>query len=562
MPLSAPKRDSLLRYASRLADQLAAIRPTSIQRLLPNILAAVSKRIGVQHAHLYIINGRRTSCPMVRMIAEWSEVYQGPPLADKVRTEPLTSFAGVDHHIFLQKDVTLFSGLGDGGYACSRTISCILREIGANGYVMIPIQIHQDLRAIIAFAHDHGQDHLERQTRALIQLIGRLVIGCWLIAKREQRRQKGQKQWKQVADGACDFAIQLDASQTIQQVIAFRERNPPDIRGLRLRDIVAPASIAPLMEEMEQATDSGDPRLTEFRAVSAPGRTSSYAVRIEPDGNGGGEVLLYLTSNDRERAHAEEVQNLRSQLDRAARLSMLGNIATEFAHQLAQPLQAVSNHMFTMRERVKRDEYDPMKQLQSIDRIEASLQHAREIIEGVRELLKNRKADRRKICVRALIERTATLVQSQAESRGVTIRTDNVRSGIEPLYVFADAGQTTHVLTNLMINAMEAMAEAKTQDSRLTVRTEVMAKTHLAFVEVIDNGPGISEEYRASIFDRFFSTKSGGFGIGLAMCRDIVERQGGTISVSNNPDGGCTFRFTTPLFIENCDDSGEDLTRI
>ncbi len=562
MPLSSPKRESLLRYASRLADQLAAIRPTSIQRLLPNILAAVSKRIGVQHAHLYVVSGRLTLCPMAGMIAEWSETYQGPSLADKVKTEPLVSFAGADHHIVLQKGVTLFSGLGDGGFACSRTISCILREIDANGYVMIPIQIHQDLRAIIAFAHDHGEDHLEPQTRALIQLIGRLVINCWLIARREQRRQKGHKQWKKVADGACDFAIQLDASQMIQHVIAFRERHPPDIRGLRLRDIVAPASIAPLMEEMEQATRSGDPRLTEFRALSAPGRTSSYAVRIEPDGSGGGVVLLYLTSNERERAHAEEVQNLRSQLDRAARLSMLGNIATEFAHQLAQPLQAVANHMFTMRSRVQRKEYDPEKQLQSIDRIEASLQHAREIIQGVRELLKNRKADRRKMCVRALIERSATLVQSQAESRGVTIQTDDIRSSTEPLNVFADSGQTTHVLTNLMINAMEAMAEAQTPDARLTVRTGISPKPHLAFVDVIDNGPGISDEHRATVFDRFFSTKTEGFGIGLAMCRDIVERQGGTISVCNNPAGGCTFTFTIPLFVENCEDSGDDLTRI
>ena len=106
------------------------------------------------------------------------------------------------------------------------------------------------------------------------------------------------------------------------------------------------------------------------------------------------------------------------------------------------------------------------------------------------------------------------------------------------------------------------MAEARTPEARLTVRTGISPKPHLAFVDVIDNGPGISDEHRATVFDRFFSTKTEGFGIGLAMCRDIVERQGGTISVSNNPDGGCTFRFTIPLFIENSGDSDEDLTRI
>lgn len=562
MPLSAPKRESLLRYASRLADQLSSIRPTSIERLLPNILAAVARRIGVPHAHLYVVSGGDTGRQMVRMIAEWSEPPLNNGLASKVQYEPLALFAGAAHYITLQKGVTLFSSLGNDEFACSRTVSCILREVDCNGYEMIPILIHRNLRAIIAFAHDRGPEHLEDQSRSLIQLIGRLVISCWLIARREQRRQKGQKQWKKVADGACDFALRLDSSLTIQQVIAFREERPPDLQGLPLRDIVTPSSVAMLMDEMQKATESGDPRLTEFRAVAAGGQSSSYAVRIEPDSSrSGGDVLLYLTCNDRERAHKEEVQNLQSQLERAARLSMLGNIATEFAHQLAQPLQAVSNHMYTMRQRVQRKEYDPDRQLQSIARIETSLDHARTIIRDVREFLKKGETVRQKFCLRELIVRTMTLVQTQAEQKGIALKLDDARSQTEPLLVYADPGQVTHVLTNLMINAIEAMAEAKSENPLLRLKSTMTGNGVHSVVDVIDNGPGIPEDRLNAVFDRFFSTKSEGFGIGLAMCRDIVERQGGSISVRNNAGPGCTFTFTIPLYVQCDEDSCGDLTR-
>lgn len=562
MPLSRSNKRSLLRYASRLADQLSAIRPTSIERLLPNILAGVARRIGVAHAHLYLVSGRDTSRQMVRMIAEWSVPPHEYEIKNKVQFEPLALFAGASHYVALQKGVTLFSSLGNDEFACSRTVSSLLREVDCNGYEMVPIMIHQNLRAIFAFAHDEGPEHLEGQTRALIQLIGRLVISCWLIARREQRRQKGQKQWKKVADGACDFALRLDSALTIQQVIAFRENRPPDLQGLRLRDIVTPSSVALLMEEMREAMESGDPRLTEFRAVSSNGQTSSYAVRIEPDSTcSGGDVLLYLTCNDRERSHKEEVQNLQSQLERAARLSMLGNIATEFAHQLAQPLQAVSNHMFTMRSRVQRGEYDSEKQLLSISRIEDCLEHARKIISDVREFLKKGEMVRQKMCLRELMEKTMMLVQSQAEQQGVALKSDDVSSKTEPLYVYADPGQVTHVLTNLMINAIEAMAEAKSPSPLLKLKSGTTGSRVHAIVDVIDNGPGIREDRLDAVFERFFSTKSEGFGIGLAMCRDIVERQGGSISVRNNAERGCTFTFTIPLYIQSEEDSSDDQTR-
>ncbi len=562
MTLSPSNKESLLRYASRLADQLSAIRPTSIERLLPNILAAVARRVGFPNAHLYVVGGRDSGRQMVRMIAEWPEPALANSLANKVQNEPLPLFAGAAHYVSLQKGVTLFSSLGNDEFACSRTVSCILREVGKNGYEMIPVLIHRNLRAIIAFAHDRGPEHLDDQSRSLIQLIGRLVISCWLIARREQRRQKGQKQWKKVADGACDFALRLDSRMIIQQVIAFREQRPPDLQGLPLREIVTPSSVAMLMDEMQKATESGDPRLTEFRALSAGGQSSSYAVRIEPDNSkSGGDVLLYLTCNDRERAHKEEVQNLQSQLERAARLSMLGNIATEFAHQLAQPLQAVSNHMFTMRQRVQRNEYDPDKQLQSIARIETSLEHARTIIRDVREFLKKGETVRQKFCLRELIEKTMTLLQTQAEQKGVALKLEDTRAPAEPLFVYADPGQVTHVVTNLIINALEAMSEGKCESPLLRLKLGMTGNSVHTVVDVIDNGPGIPEDRLDAVFDRFFSTKTEGFGIGLAMCRDIVERQGGSISVRNNVGPGCTFTFTIPLYVHCDEDSSGDLTR-
>ena len=108
----------------------------------------------------------------------------------------------------------------------------------------------------------------------------------------------------------------------------------------------------------------------------------------------------------------------------------------------------------------------------------------------------------------------------------------------------ADRVQLQQVIVNLAINAVHAMAA---QDGVRRLRLATSLNRNMLTVRLDDNGPGISGDDLPRIFDSFFSTKSGGMGIGLAMCRSIVEAHGGSIDAENRPEGGARFAFTLPV---------------
>ncbi len=109
----------------------------------------------------------------------------------------------------------------------------------------------------------------------------------------------------------------------------------------------------------------------------------------------------------------------------------------------------------------------------------------------------------------------------------------------------ADRIQLQQVVVNLAMNAIQAMAEAGVSERRLTVRTS--SRDGEARVDVEDTGPGLSADQAARVFESFFTTKSGGLGVGLAICRSIIDAHGGRIDGANGPEGGARFTFTLPI---------------
>ena len=549
MPLVQQRRDSLLRYSSRLFDQLSALRPASVRRLSTNAIGGLGQRAAVPHAHLFLVRGRTLESVTASLVAEWSEQPTARVSADLQKCH--LSLFGEDVVRELSSGTIVFSGLTENTHACSRLVSGILRELGVTGYEMIPVIIGKRLRAVIGLAHDHGPIHLDHQSHQLIQLSGKIIVGCLMSARREQRRRIHHQQWKSIANGACDFALQTDARCEIIRVIPFRQQKPPQIRGLRLQDFVAAVSYESLTESIDTAIDSALPRTVDVRAVTAGGRPCSYAVRIEPAADRASDGLtLYLTNNDAERAHAEELQGLREQLDRATRLSILGNIATEFAHQLTQPLQSISNNAYTLKSRLRNKASGREKLIECVESIEGNVAHAGDVINSLRDFLRDRRLNPTANCLRTMIEHAVTMIETVAERIGAKIRIHdpaNVLAAKGGCLVQVDRVQTTHVIINLLMNALEACAAAKTPAPVVSASTVPDERPGFLVVRISDNGPGIPPEKIHSVFDRFFTTKTEGFGIGLAICRDVIERQGGTIQAENNPAGGCLFSFTVAL---------------
>lgn len=555
---SKERQESLLRYSQRLIDELAERPHDSLRQQCFSVLKQLGKRADVLHAHFLAIRRSGVSELSVSLLAEWSQL-QLPEIGSRLQNVALLHL-GSNAVEALHSGTIVLTSLDENSNACSKLISGMLRELGVSGYEMIPIVIQNRLAAIIGLAHDCGADHLDDERRLLIQLIGKIFVQCCRNSVRERRRRREHRQWKRLVNGACDFALRINAELEIIGSVSFRQKKVPQVNGLLLQEFVATTSRESLLEFVHESVRAAVPKSTEFRAIDANGRPCSYAARIEPAaGNATGDLTLYLTNNDIERAHAEELNDLREQLDRATRLSLLGNLATEFAHQLTQPLQAISNNLFTLKSRVRSADSTPDRILDSAQKIEASVNHAHDIIGSLRDFVRNRSLKPSAVCLRKMIDHAVSMVQLPAERAGVKISIPDPQRLTAPsisTLVFVDRVQTTHVIINLLVNAIEACADAKVSNPEITIVTQEASSGDSVVVEVSDNGPGLPSGRTESIFDRFFTTKSEGFGIGLAICRDVIERQGGSIRARHNDDRGCCFYFTLLRYFSAEDGDG------
>ncbi|MEZ6031966.1 MAG: ATP-binding protein [Planctomycetaceae bacterium] len=543
MSLASDRRDSLVRYTSRLADKLHGLRPGEHRVLAAQMLKGIGKRCEVDHAHLYL--SRLKEGPQLSLFAEWSRT-SAPSLSSKLQRVAL-GLVGGEAAELLPAGTAVYCAMNGQAEACSRLVTGILRELKCAAYEMIPIRISKRLRGVIAVGHDRGPSHLDSACQHLVQLTGHVFIGSYRAACRESIRARNHRQWRNVANGSCDFALVLDSALEIMKVVPFRNQEPPAITGLRLQDIVTRNLYEPVQRMVADAIKSGTARTCDFLTLQEIGKQHSFNCRIEPGGDTAESACtLYLANNDAERAAADELIQMREQLAQASRLSISGNLSSELAHQLTQPLQVIEYQAFTLKNRLKNGEASVQQMLQNIAAIEASVDLASEVIFNLRDFLHDRRARLGATDLGRMINHATQLVQPRPDSVAVRITIDDELGLLKqdpPLEVHVDRVQTTYVLINLLVNAIEACTQAQTAEPEVRIQLQRHPSKPYVVLSVIDNGPGLPAGDTEAVFKRFFTTKKKGFGFGLAICRDVIDRQRGQIHAQNNPTAGCSFTF-------------------
>lgn len=235
------------------------------------------------------------------------------------------------------------------------------------------------------------------------------------------------------------------------------------------------------------------------------------------------------------------LKTLQDELAHVARLSAMGQMSAAIAHELNQPLTAIANYVKASRRLLGTETPSPL-QLQTardaMDRAAEQTIRAGTIIRSLREFVEKRESVRAPVDLNRIICETVML--SGSGHTGVAIRLD---LAADLPQVPADKVQIEQVLLNLLRNAMEAMAG---QDRReITILSRVTG--NMARIEVADCGPGVAAHILAKPFQPFVTTKEKGMGVGLNMCRALVEAHGGTIRILNRPDPGAVFEILLPL---------------
>ncbi len=243
------------------------------------------------------------------------------------------------------------------------------------------------------------------------------------------------------------------------------------------------------------------------------------------------------------RRHAEaEVQQKRAQLEHVARIATLGELTSTLTHELEQPLAAIAVNSAVGIHLMDSPQPDLNELRQKLSGISAVTQRAVEMIHGMRNMLKRDTPGFTRIDLNQLIRTVERIVYGDAMLQRVTV---DLALSPAALPVNGDPVQLQQVMMNLMLNAFTAMRDSEPDTRCLVIRTSLVDGSQ-ALVEVRDSGTGIAPEKLESIFQPFITGKPGGLGIGLSICRSIIERHGGKIGAANNPGGGATFSMTLP----------------
>lgn len=247
------------------------------------------------------------------------------------------------------------------------------------------------------------------------------------------------------------------------------------------------------------------------------------------------------------------LQELQSELLHVARLSDMGQMASALAHELNQPLTAVSNWILAARRTLKTQVPDaPAVIADFMDKAIDQAGRAGEIIRRLRSFIERGETERRGEDINKVIEEAAALAMVDAKEIGVRATFDFAPD--VPL-VWIDKVQVQQVVVNLVRNAIEAMSESPRRF--LSIST---ASVDDAMVEVTiaDSGPGLPPDVAARLFQPFTTTKQLGMGLGLSISRSIIDNMGGRLRADPNPEGGLIFRFTLPTVTENSFGSDDD----
>lgn len=246
-----------------------------------------------------------------------------------------------------------------------------------------------------------------------------------------------------------------------------------------------------------------------------------------------------ITERNEARAKLEKAS---ADLAHAARVSLLGELSASIAHEVSQPLAAITNYGKSGKRWLSDDVPNIHEAGNCFDHIILNGNRAAEVIERVRLLARREAPLFTSLNIADLIEESVSLVHRQASAAQVSIR---LAIAEDLPSMVGDRVQIEQVIVNLMINAVHAMRHVTGRPRELQIKAGA-DPDGMVRVSVRDNGIGITGDPQ-NIFAPFFTTKGGdGMGIGLSICRSIVESSGGRIMVSNNPDFGATVSFTLP----------------
>ncbi len=317
-----------------------------------------------------------------------------------------------------------------------------------------------------------------------------------------------------------------------------------ELTGKPVVDVYAPERRADLAGHVQVAYETGH-HTFESEHLRKDGTRFPVLVDVTAVKDDDGNILYRVVNvqdlSDRKKLE-ENARRHQEELAYVGRVSTISELAAGLAHEINQPLSAIVNYAEGCIHRLRSGNANRQPLLDAMERVGAQARRAANIIKNLREFVATRKPARSWVDINELIREAVQLVHAEAIRHRIVVKM-RLGRGLPP--VWANAIKIEQAIVNLLRNAIDAMRASECERREVVVRTSSMRDNHVE-IAVSDTGPGLCGADAEKLFDPFYTTKTHGMGLGLAISRTIVESHGGTISVRSNPHAGVTFLITLP----------------
>ena len=292
----------------------------------------------------------------------------------------------------------------------------------------------------------------------------------------------------------------------------------------------------------------------EFRQLRFDGSYRWFHAKSQPLMNARGEVLRWytlLTDIDDRKMMEASFRSMQTKLAEASRISTVAEITASVVHEISQPLSAIITNSQACIRYLSAGSLNLDQVTNTVQRILRSGREASQTVINIRALFCKRDFEARPIDLRPIIEEVLLLHEPQIKQLGVAVSV-SIDHALPTIH--ADRLQIQQVVANLVCNAIESMVPASDCNRDLDVRA--YEESGKVFISIMDRGQGLTDPDR--LFDPFFTTKDTGMGMGLRICKTIVEAHEGRLWAARRPDRGSTFTFSLPVEGVSCDEESTD----
>ena len=376
----------------------------------------------------------------------------------------------------------------------------------------------------------------------------------------EPARVLGEEKLRRVIDSALDGMIVIDSQGTVLLYNAACERlfgySAEEVLGNNVRLLMTRPDRTNHDTYIQNYLRTGTARIIGIGRDVTGRRKDGSTVPIRlavGELRDDDDTLLFIgTLHDLTEAlrARERIEELQSELMQVARASAVGEMGTALAHELTQPLSAVAGFVESSAALLDQGGVEiPARVREYMDQAVSQTLRAGAVIRLLREFTGQGDSERSVEDINAVVEEICKLATLGTATDRVELEL-NLSAALPPVLI--DHVQIQQVVLNLVRNSIDALSDCETR----TITVATVSRDDMVDVVVSDNGPGLPSEVRDRVFEPFVSTKPDGIGIGLSICRTIVEAHGGRIAVDTSTKHGTGFRFSVPAFVE---EGGQDV---